>query len=151
MAGSAIDFTYQMPITTDRDRVRFLVGDTNVNRPLLDDGEIAYSLTLGDNHLLRSAAHACDAIAAKFIRDKSVSVSGISITRNFSASEYKDLATEYRRRAKSLSSGSLWILKDPQDKSDFRADASLVPPAFSREMHDNKAGTGSDDFKSASC
>ena len=148
----AIEFNYQLPITVDRDKVRFLVGDTNVNRPFLDDHEIAHALTLGGDNVFKSAAYACDAIAARLMRDKSVSVSGITITRNTSASEFKALAVEYRSRSKTLSTKSLWVLKDPTEKTDFEGDTSLIPPSFSIGRDDNKgAAQDSDNFKSASC
>ena len=135
----AIDFNYQLPISTDRDRVRFLVGDTNSVRPLLDDGEIAHALSLASNNILRAAAFSCDAIAAKLIRESSISIQGINLTRSTSAEGYKKLATEYRARAKSFGpNAGFWILKDPAEKAAFLADKNLIAPAIRREMHDNK-------------
>ena len=135
----AIDFSYQLPVATDRDRVRFFIGDTNSARPLLDDAEIAYALSLASNNILRSAAYACDAIAAKLIRESAVSVQGITLTRSLSAEGYKKLATEYRARSKSFGpNAGFWILKDPAEKAAYLADSGLIPPAIRREMHDNK-------------
>ena len=135
----AIDFNYQLPISTDRDRVRFLVGDTNSARALLDDAEIAHALSLASNNILRSAAYACDAIAAKLTRESSISVQGIALTRSTAAEGYKKLAVEYRTRSRILGSNSgLWILKDPAEKAAFLANNNLIPPAIRREMHDNK-------------
>ena len=139
----AIDFTYQLPISTDRDRVRFLVGDTNSARPLLDDAEIAHSLSLASDNILRAAAYACDGIAATLIRESSVLVQGINITRSLSAEGYKKLAAEYRARSKSFGpNAGFWILKDPAEKAAFLADRGLIPPAIRRELHDNKREYG---------
>ena len=134
-----MDFTYQLPISTDRDRVRFLTGDTNVARPLLDDAEIDYALSLATNNILRSAAYACDGIAAKLTRESQISVQGINLTRSLSAEGYKKLATEYRARSKKFGSNAgFWILKDPAEKIAYLNDSGLIPPAIRREMHDNK-------------
>ena len=138
----AIDFNYQLPISTDRDRVRFLIGDTNPARPLLDDAEVAHALVLSTNNILRAAAYACDAIAAKLTRESGISVQGISLTRSLSAEGYKKLATEYRARSKAFGTNAgFWILKDPAEKAAFLANSNLIPPAIRREMHDNKRET----------
>ena len=135
----AINFTYALPIEADRDRVRFLVGDTNAARPLLDDAEIAHALSLATNNIFRAAAYACDSIAAKLTRESGVSVQGISLTRSTSAEGYKKLATEYRARSKTFGpNAGFWVLKDPAEKAAYLADNNLIPPAIRREMHDNK-------------
>ena len=138
----AIDFTYQLPIVADRDRVRFLIGDTNPARPLLDDAEVVHALSLATNNILRAAAYACDAIAAKLTRENAISVQGINLTRSTSAEGYKKLATEYRARSKAFGSNAgFWILKDPAEKAAYLADIKLIPPAIRIGMHDNKRET----------
>lgn len=142
---------YDLPIVKDRDKVRFLIGDTNMDRPFLEDDEIAHSLSLGSDNILRSSAYACDAIAAKLIRDNSISVQGITISRSLSADGFKNLAREYRKRASTKS--SLFTMKVKADKTAYENDAGLIKPDFRKEMHDNKEGgsTSNEDFKSASC
>ena len=139
----AIDFTYQLPIAANRDRVRFLIGDTSSARPLLDDAEVAYALSLATNNILRAAAYACDAIAARLMRESGISVQGITLTRSLSAEGYKKLATEYRARSKAFGpNAGFWILKDPAEKVAYLADSGLIPPSIRREMHDNKREYG---------
>ena len=138
----AIDFNYQLPISTNRDRVRFLIGDTSSARPLLDDAEVVHALSLASDNILRAAAYACDSIAAKLTRESGISVQGINVTRSTSAEGYKKLATEYRARSKSFGpNAGFWILKDPEEKAAYLANKNLIAPAIRREMHDNKRDT----------
>lgn len=62
-----------MAITTDLDRVRLMIGDTEDTDPLLSDDEVGVFIdyrTDDDDlvNLYAAAADACSAIAAKFAR-----------------------------------------------------------------------------------
>lgn len=56
------------PSKSAKDTVRFLIGDTDKDDQLLQDGEIAYLLGLHNNAPLNAAIKACDAITAKYAR-----------------------------------------------------------------------------------
>ena len=55
------------PAGSERDTVRFMVGDTDTTDQLITDEEIAWCIERG-NGVNIGAAIACDAISAKFSR-----------------------------------------------------------------------------------
>lgn len=87
------------PADSDKDRVRFLIGDTDTSDQQLQDAEILDLLTEAPNPL-RAAANAAEAIAAKYSRqvDKSLGQSSVSASRR--AVAYQELADSLRKRAR---------------------------------------------------
>lgn len=100
------------PDTNERDKVRFLIGDTCKENPLVQDEEIAFTLGKFPEVEL-AAALCCRAIAAKFSRQVNTTVGGVS--RSCS-----DLAKAFAARATEL---------DPDDMTTGAA-AVLVLPSF---------------------
>ena len=84
------------PASSDRDAVRFLVGDTIKERPLVYDKEVDYALS-SQGSVVRAAAFVCDALAAKFSSQADVTI--VSISKSFSS-----LADKFSQRAKDLRS-----------------------------------------------
>jgi hypothetical protein len=56
------------PTSSDRDKVRFLIGDTDTNDQLLQDGEIDYLITLKGS-AEGAAYQACATLMAKYARE----------------------------------------------------------------------------------
>lgn len=127
------------PNGSDRDAVRFLIGDTDNDDPLLQDEEIAYILTLETN-VNMAAAKACRAIAATFARKATrKNVGDLSIDYSMRQQNYLDLA-------KKLESDAAIVLARPycggisqSDKDNRNADTDRVTPAFTKNQMDNKA------------
>jgi hypothetical protein len=92
-------FTYVGPATADRDKVRFLIQDTDSTAPHLTDEEIAWLLTEWAD-VYDAAANAADILAAKYSgkADYSKSVGDLSLNESFgSASKgFKELARSIR-------------------------------------------------------
>ena len=65
-----MSWTYTDPNTSDRDKIRFLIGDTDSTDPLLSDEEIAFTLTEAGGSVYQAGHDSCYAIAAKFSRMK---------------------------------------------------------------------------------
>ena len=144
------DWTYTPGSTKLKDKIRFLIGDTNESRRLILDGDITMALVLGSNNLFRSAAYACDAIAAKHARDQQHSVQGVSVTQEAAYMHYKRLAKEYRQ--KSASVGSVFVVNMRDQKTDFITDTDLIPPAIIRGIYSFQRNRDRDDrFLSESC
>lgn len=61
--------TYDPSLPTDTHKVRYLVGDTDVNDLMLQDDEIAWLLQIENDDVFMAAARACESIAARFARD----------------------------------------------------------------------------------
>jgi hypothetical protein len=88
--------TYDDNLTTDRDKVRFLIGDTDDDQQMLSDNEIAFILTQENNNLLLSASNACRAIAAKFARDVNYRFSTMWQDASDAYDHFMDLAEKHR-------------------------------------------------------
>lgn len=97
-----------MPISTNLDRVRLLIGDTDATDPLLSDNEVetcvAYrtyeSDTLGTVvNLPAAAADAAAAIAAKFGREFNFAEDTQRFDRAQKVSHYLALEESLRRRS----------------------------------------------------
>ena len=92
-------FTYVDPNSNARDKVRFLVQDTDSTRPLLTDEEIAFLIAEWVD-VYDAASNAANILAAKFAgkADYSKSVGDLSLNETFSsqASSYTELAKSIR-------------------------------------------------------
>lgn len=97
-----------MTISTERDKVRLLIGDTDTDDPLLYDDEIAACIANrqienadGDfvTNLPAAAADAAGAIAAKFSRRFNFAEDGQTFSVAQRVSHYTALEERLRRRA----------------------------------------------------
>jgi len=119
------------PADSPRDRVRFLVMDTDSSDPLLSDEEVAWLLTEQTSVYL-AAANAAEAIAAKFAKDISRSVIGISAQPGNRAQFYLDLAETLRAQIGTTNkhgevfAGGLTI----SGKRTLDSDSNAVQPSF---------------------
>jgi hypothetical protein len=92
-------------LSTDRDKVRLLIGDTDETDPLLYDDEVdallaqrVHVVTTGGTiyNLPAAAADACGAIAAKFARDFDFAEDGQNFSREAGRFVHADDAWRYR-------------------------------------------------------
>lgn len=95
---ASIDWSYDSSLTADRDKVRFLVGDTDDSNKLVADGEITGSLTIENDNIYKAAAMIAESLAARFAREVSITVDGLSRTGEQRARQYTDLARRLRQR-----------------------------------------------------
>jgi hypothetical protein len=91
------------PANSARDKVRFLIGDTDTTNQLLNDAEIAFLLTQWNDDAYVAASHACDSLSAKFAAksDYSKSVGDLSISTQYGAQadRYKALGASLASQA----------------------------------------------------
>lgn len=88
------------PTSSPKDAVRFLIGDVVEATPLLQDEEIAFSLSEVNFEPYRAAANSCANLAARFTglaQSTSKSVGGLSLSQT-----YGDRAQRYERLGKDL-------------------------------------------------
>lgn len=150
-------WTYTSPLTSRKDEVRFLIGDTNADEDeqLLQDEEIDYSLALYSvptdvinldttvtidrtRQPLMAAVICAEAIWSRFQRQANEQLPPV----NF---EYADRAKNYRvlvddLRMKAIVRGQLTPFvggMDILDKVINREDESRVEPEFRKHMNDN--------------
>jgi hypothetical protein len=141
-----VSCTYTPGSGTPKDRIRFLIGDTDVlaqENLRLEDEEINDALTLATGSptpttsaaLYRVGADCADVLAAKFARvfEGASSGPGPSRTR---AQELRATARELRQRA---SAGAVPFAGgiSQADKAGRAADPDRVPSTFRKGMLDN--------------
>jgi hypothetical protein len=127
------------PSRSDSDAVRFLVGDTIRERPLLDDREIDWILDETENTHLR-AALACDALRSRFLAISDYTVGSVSKKFSDVADKYKERASDLRRKAyKNALVAFPAHLKST--KEELELDEELAQPQFSIGMIDNPWAT----------
>ena len=92
-------FTYVDPTSGDRDKVRFLIQDTDSTDAHLQDAEVNYLISVWGN-VYAAAAYAAEAIAAKYSHktNYSRSIGDLSISESYaeSATQFRELARTIR-------------------------------------------------------
>lgn len=129
------------PSTSDRDAVRFKVGDRTESDPLLQDEEIDYLVSQyagGAHAALRASIDAAKAIAAHFARQSTYRIGQVSETLSRKSQAYERLAGELTVELRQLAIvSSKAVAVKTADKAAQEADSTLVKPYVSRGMHDN--------------
>lgn len=101
------------PANSDRDAIRFLIGDTDASDPLLDDAEIDYLHAAAGASVYQGAHDACHALAAKFTRmATSKSVGDLSVTFQDRAAAYLSLSEQIMQLAARRDLPTPWIKPD---------------------------------------
>jgi hypothetical protein len=96
------------PAANDKDEVRFLIGDTNVDDQLMSDEELNYLIAVevdaGSSYSnYGAAAAACDVLAAKYAKLIDKSVGSLSISYSQKYQHFIEIARHLRERASQLS------------------------------------------------
>jgi hypothetical protein len=96
-----MSWTYSAdPTSSKKDAIRWLVGDTNIDSPLIQDEEIAFCLAEFGGEIYRAASTVAQSIAAFYTgeaQSTSKSVGGLSLSKSFG-----DKAQRYQRLSKDL-------------------------------------------------
>ena len=129
------------PSTSPKDEVRFLLGDTNQNDPLISDEEINYLIGKWSDPYI-CAAMGAEALSAKYASLIDRSVGSLSISYSQRSQQFADLAKRLRQQARSTAASSggagpqvfgiAWADKDEKD-----ADTTLIPDTFDEGFMDN--------------
>jgi hypothetical protein len=150
-------WTYGSSLLTNQDRIRFLIGDIEEEDQLLQDEEIAATLTLPltpavavtDPRLLKSAYVCAQSLVAKFSKKVSLAVGGASAQMDARARAYRDLANDLLIRLGG--SGAISPTVAPyagglsvSERDAAQTDIELVQSAFRRELF-NAPGTSEED------
>jgi hypothetical protein len=130
--------TYENPEASDKDAVRFLIGDTTPATALVQDEEITWMLTKWKpvhGTVEYVAAAVAESIAARFAREANYSADGVSISLAQLGSQFRELAASLRQQHKSLLVGGTPDVGgiSPGEQTD----PSIAPLDFGTGMHDN--------------
>lgn len=121
------------PATSSHDELRFRLGDTNENDPLLNDSEIDFCVARG-GHMYGMLALAADAIAFLYSRETNIKISPLQIDYNNRAKMWTMRADEYRKRAAQLGYPVIQLSQAAKD-AEFN-DPDRTGPYFRLGMHD---------------
>ncbi len=124
------------PANSQRDAVRFLIGDTDTNDQLLNDAEIEYFIA-EHGTTNRSASEAARAISAKFARLMNRSIGAMSADFGAKYRQYKELATDLigKEETEPVSPFVSGWKKD--QKEDFYEDSNREAIFGRKGVHDN--------------
>jgi hypothetical protein len=91
------------PSASNRDKVRFLVHDTDTTRQLITDEEVAWALTDAGGNYYRAAATCCRVIGSEFAQSN-VTVGDVAEVFFGADANWTTLAEEYDRKAAAVGS-----------------------------------------------
>lgn len=121
------------PASSDKDQIRFLVSDTDINAQLVQDEEINWALSEYSNCATAASAVALS-IAAQYAKKVN-----FTISKDLRVS-YKNQADFYSNLADDLTSRALFVLAMPyaggisvDDKESYENDLDRVKPSFTRD------------------
>jgi hypothetical protein len=127
--------TYSTALTSAKDQVRLLIGDTDMTDALLQDEEIVWLLDQNGSNVNATAVQACELLAAKFARLADTQVDDVRVALSQRARGYHQQAASLRARmavtGAGLFAGGISVsAKDAEEE-----DTDRVPPIFTRDMH----------------
>jgi triphosphoribosyl-dephospho-CoA synthetase len=131
-------WTYDSALSTDTDRLRFLVGDTLSTDQQFQDAELEY-LIEAHGTLYAAAAAACRSLASKYARYADKWVGDLKILASQKSRAYAALAETFETKAVGAST---WAIPTAggvytADKAEQEANTALEQGTFKRGMHDN--------------
>lgn len=129
------------PAASDKDAVRFIVGDVDDTDQLVSDEEINFAL-VEENDNLGAAALVCEHLSARFSReaDKTISASG-GLNTNSALSQRASAFAELGRRLRvqTAENVSPYLGGSSQsDKAAVSSNTDRVPSAFVIGQFDNQ-------------
>lgn len=92
-------FTYTDGGTSNRNRVRLEIGDTDAATAMFTDAEIDDLLSQEGDNMLKAAARACEVLAARYSRRVDFTADGATIRAAQYAEAWRRAGVELRRRA----------------------------------------------------
>lgn len=124
-------WSYTDPSASDKDAVRFAIGDTNTADQQLSDEEILWTLTQRTT-VIGAALLCCDALIARYARLVTQSVGSVSVSYSDRLGNYRDLKDQLKicgPAALPFAGGTKVSEKETADEDEDRD-----PPMFSRDM-----------------
>ena len=101
------------PSASDKDEVRFLIGDVDTDNALFTDEEIDWLIS-EEGSPLAAAARACEILATRFAREADTAVGDLRV-------DLSKLSEQYAARAKALRRRLLVGTAKPQVRSEREA------------------------------
>ena len=135
-----MSWSYDPNLSTDKDQVRFNIGDTDSTDQQLSDEEIN-ALLVSTGSVQAASVKACEGLIAKYARYAAQATGGISIQWNQLQDHYRKLIDDINSGAGTLAvtyAGGISIA----EKQSSASDTDWDKPPFNVGMDDHP-GTGS--------
>jgi hypothetical protein len=123
------------PNTTDKDFIRFTVGDTIADDPLLQDEEILSTIS-STNNRDAAAVKCCEALVSLFARKCDRKLGPQSISANQQYEHFVQLRDNLRKHAATFNAPYAGGLSE-QERIEDAMNPDLKPPIFGRNMMTN--------------
>lgn len=142
-------WTYDNPAASERDAVRFLIGDTDTDDQLIQDEELDFLLDERQDRYY-AAADAAEQIAARFSREVNQSADGLSWSGSSLSQQFYELAEKLRKMGKRARRSGFapyagGLSKAEREKDN--ADQDLYKGHFHSHMHDHTRGREQDELR----
>ena len=134
------------PGDSDKDHVRFLIGDTDEGSQLISDEEIAFLLT--NESVLGAAVKATEAIAAVWSRKADRTIGDLRLSYENVSKQFLELSKRLRRQMTLNLATPYMGGKTHTDKDANFADSDKVRPAFTVDMMENPGTDFDEDLRS---
>jgi hypothetical protein len=130
--------TYSSSLTTDKDKVRFYIQDTDITNAQLQDEEITAMITLHGSYK-EAAVICCETLAMKYAgQDDSRKIGNMTLSNFYAKSKkYTELAKTLKTRFSGIITpfaGGISV----SGKETYTEDSDIVQPAFKRNMMNNE-------------
>ena len=132
-------WSYTNPSASDKDAVRYLVGDTDTTDQQTTDEEITWVLTEESNIYL-AGARVAKAISATYARKADKSVGDLRISFKSTKEHYEALAANLEARGATRAAAPYAGGISKTDKETVEEDTDRVEPAFEIGVHDYPGG-----------
>jgi hypothetical protein len=132
-------YTYDNTLSTDKDKVRFYLGDTDVTNTELrkvTNEEILAILAIYPNPI-KTAIVIAESLSARYSAYSDESVGDISVSYGQVAKNYQDLAARLGMRLTTESGGIVAGGLSQSAKDALAENSDAVSPAFTKELHNN--------------
>lgn len=131
------------PSSSDSDKVRFLLGDTNTSEAKLTDGEINFLLDEWYDPYL-AAAEGAQQLSATAASWMSYTVDGTNLTMDQMQAKYSLLADQLRAQYRRLHRAAPWNAQANRGEYEaYELDESIQPALFKLGQHDDlDSGSG---------
>lgn len=145
-----MSWNYDSSLGSAKDKVRFLVQDTDSDDQLASDEEILFTLDEAGDNIYRAASIVCSAVSLQFAKQITINdTRGLAFDPAMQADKYEALAKKWDQKA--LMSGGVGIFAggiSVSDKQTREEDTDRVQPGFTTELH-RTPGIGSLDDDSS--
>ena len=129
-------WSYSDSLSTDRERLRFRIGDVDTNEQLLSNETLDALLTARGDPIL-AAIDAVEGILAKFAREIDRQALGLGGSRSQKTQFYRDLLQELRAQAARGTTSAFFGGGSISEKESIQSDSDVPLTPFRTDQFNN--------------